>query len=128
LGSRFGAKDQPPYIHLDKDDRSGAALDGENLRIWRPDLVDLVLVFAMIYEGAAGFTQVGGRLFIRDGDGNEIKMQLNSPETLGFCAVATLNRVGDGLVITKQERYFHDHREADAAFGFGFNWVAGQKD
>jgi tellurite resistance protein TerA len=31
------------------------------------------------------------------------------------------------VVITKEERYFGGHEEADRAFGFGFRWRAGSK-
>lgn len=129
LGKRFGAKDEPPYIYLDKDDRSGAAADGENLYIFRPDLIDLVMIFALIYEGAKDFTSVNGRMTIRDqSTGQEIFMRLNNPDPdLSFCAVCTIRRVGDQVEITKEERYFSDHSYADKHFGFGFRWTAGRK-
>ncbi|NJN68479.1 MAG: hypothetical protein HC884_18090 [Chloroflexaceae bacterium] len=129
LGKRFGSKDEPPYIYLDKDDRSGSAADGENLYIYRPDLIDLVMVFALIYEGAKDFTSVNGRMTIRDqSTGQEIFMRLNNPDpNLSFCAVCTIRRVGDHVEITKEEQYFPDHSYADKHFGFGFRWTAGRK-
>ena len=33
LGNAFGDLDGPPFVKLDKDDRSGAATDGENLLV-----------------------------------------------------------------------------------------------
>ncbi|MFN3200809.1 MAG: TerD family protein [Bradymonadia bacterium] len=72
LGNQFGARARPPYIVLDKDDRSGAATDGENMRIYRPDLIRKLVIFAMIYEGTANFTTVNGRVTIKDGRGSEI--------------------------------------------------------
>ena len=128
LGGNFGAQNQPPYIFLDKDDRSGAARDGENLTIFRPDLLDLVMVFAMVYEGASDFAEVGGRLTIKEPNGNEIFMRLNSPQRgRNFCAICTVRAGGSSVEITKEEQYFPSHREADAQFGFGFNWTAGRK-
>ena len=128
LGKKFGSRDRSPFIFLDKDDRSGAASDGENLTIFRPDQIDLVMVFAMIYGGASDFTSVGGRLTLKEPSGREILVHLNSPERgRNFCAVATI-RASDGHIeITKEELYFPGHREADARFGFGFRWVAGSK-
>jgi tellurite resistance protein TerA len=128
LGRNFGAQDSPPFIFLDKDDRSGAASDGENLTIFRPDLVDLILIFAMVYEGASDFAAVGGRLTLKEPNGNEIFMRLNTPERgRNFCGICSVRGVGSSVEITKEELYFPGHREADARFGFGFNWKAGSK-
>lgn len=128
LGGNFGSRHNPPYIHLDKDDRSGAASDGENLYITRPDLIDRVMVFALIYEGTANFSDVNGRLRITDQDGNEIHIPLNNPDSrLTFCSICLIERRGDKVEITKEERYFPDHRFADEHYGFGFRWTAGRK-
>lgn len=128
LGGNFGAQNYSPYIYLDKDDRSGAARDGENLTIYRPDLIDLVMVFALVYEGASDFAQVGGRLTIKEPNGNEIFMRLNSPERgRNFCAICTVRAAGGSVEITKEEQYFPGHREADARYGFGFQWTRGSK-
>ena len=128
LGNTFGARDRPPYIFLDKDDRSGAASDGENLYLYRPDLIDLVLIFAFIYQGASDFGSVGGRMSVKDSEGREIFMQLNSPERgRNFCGIASIRSAGSSIEITKEELYFPSHREADQRFGFGFRWAAGSK-
>lgn len=128
LGGNFGNRSAAPFIYLDKDDRSGAAADGENLYIYRPDLVDQVMVFALIYQGATDFTSVNARLTIKDQQGNEILVQLNNPDrNLRFCTIAMIAKTSSGLEIRKEERYFKSHAEADTAFGFGFNWRAGRK-
>ncbi len=128
LGNYFGSQNSEPFIYLDKDDRSGAAQDGENLTIFRPDEIELVMIFALIYEGAPDFTSVGGRVTLKDQSGNEITIRLGAPERgLGFCAVATVRSVGGHIEITKEEQYFKGHMEADQRFGFGFNWKAGSK-
>lgn len=128
LGGYFGDQHRPPFIFLDKDDRSGAARDGENLTIFRPDLVDLVLIFALVYEGASDFAAVGGRLTLKDQSGGEIFMRLNSPERgRNFCAICTVRGAGNSVEITKEELYFRGHPEADQRFGFGFRWSAGSK-
>lgn len=128
LGGNFGSRSQPPYIHLDKDDRSGAASDGENMFVFRPDLIDQVLVFAMIYEGTANFSTVNGRLKIKDDAGSEILIPLNSPDSRKqFCAVAMIKKEGNSIRIVKEERYFQDHEECDRVYGFGFRWSVGSK-
>jgi tellurite resistance protein TerA len=128
LGGNFGSRNSPPFIHLDKDDRTGAASDGENLYILRPDLIDRVMVFAFIYDGVANFSQVNGRLRIRDQAGNEILVPLNNPEgSRTFCSICLIENRGDRVEVIKEERYFSGHREADQHYGFGFEWTKGHK-
>ncbi|GAA0516550.1 TerD family protein [Deinococcus depolymerans] len=128
LGNSFGSERLLPHILLDKDDRTGAALDGENLTIFRPDLIHTVLVFACIYEGTNDFTQVGARLSLRDPQGNEIAMHLSNPDIQRtFCAIALIENVGGEIKVTKEERYFLGAQHCDEHYGFGFRWVAGSK-
>jgi tellurite resistance protein TerA len=128
LGNSFGSKSGPPYIFLDKDDRSGAAADGENMHIFRPEEMDTVVVFAMIYEGTANFSNVNARLTISDGKGGEILVPLNTPDSRRtFCAVALITNDGQSIQFRKEERYFSGHKECDQQYGFGFRWTAGRK-
>lgn len=128
LGNSFGSQNLPPYIFLDKDDRSGAASDGENMRIFRPDQMKMVVVFALIYEGTANFSHVNARLTIKDGKGGEIQVPLNNPDPRQpFCAVALITNDGNSIQFQKEERYFPGHRECDQFYGFGFRWEAGKK-
>lgn len=128
LGNNFGRKDTVPYIYLDKDDRSGAATDGENLYIQRPDLIGKVLVFAFIYEGAANFSTVNGRLVLHEQDGSETLIRLDAPRAgATFCAICLISRTSTGIDIVKETRYFQGHKDADQAYGFGFNWTRGSK-
>lgn len=128
LGGNFGSQQSIPYIFLDKDDRSGAAADGENMRLFRPETMSLVVVFAMIYEGTANFSNVNARLTIFDSQGGEILIPLNAPDPQRtFCAVAALTGDGHSLQVVKEERYFKGHKDCDQYYGFGFRWVQGSK-
>ena len=128
MGGNFGSKVAPPYIMLDKDDRSGAAADGENLYIVRPDLMVRVMIFAMIYEGTANFSTVNGRITVKDQEGSEITVRMDNPDAKNtFCSVCLIEKKGDRVEITKEERYFQHHEQADQHYGFGFRWRAGQK-
>ncbi|UQZ90240.1 tellurium resistance protein TerA [Deltaproteobacteria bacterium Smac51] len=128
LGGNFGSPTGIPFISLDKDDRSGAAADGENMHLMRPETISLVVIFAMIYEGTANFSNVNARLTIFDGKGGEILIPLNAPDPRRtFCAVASVTGDGGALNVQKEERYFTGHKECDQFYGFGFNWVRGSK-
>ena len=128
LGKNFGSRDREPYILLDKDDRSGAASDGENLYVCRPDLIEKVLVYAFIYEGAANFSTVNARLILHEKDGSETLIRLDAPGTgATFCAICLISRTASGVDVTKEARYFRGHRDADLQYGFGFNWTSGSK-
>ena len=127
LGGNFGARDHAPFILLDKDDRSGTVAEGENLYFYQPDLIDLVMVYAFIYQGTQDFQAVGGHATIYEPTG-EIRIDLANPDPgRGFCAICTIRAAGSGVEVTKEERYFPSHREADQHYGFGFNWRAARK-
>lgn len=128
LGNRFGSRTAAPFIYLDKDDRSGASSDGENLYVLRPDLIHRVMVFAMIYEGANDFGSVGGRMTLKDQSGAETEIYLNNPSSnRTFCSVCLIEEASGELTITKEERYFSGHSDADNYYRFGFRWTAGSK-
>ncbi len=128
LGGNFGNRYGSPWIELDKDDRSGAATDGENMRFYKPEMVKRVVIFAMIYEGSQNFTQVNGRVTVKDTNGTEITVHCDAPDPrLTFCAVCTITGSGGDISITKEERYFRHHLDCDNHFGFGFRWTAGRK-
>ncbi|WP_163836708.1 TerD family protein [Spartinivicinus ruber] len=124
----FGDKNNPPYILLDKDDRSGQSVSGENLTIYRPDQIEFIMIFAMIYEGARDFTTVNGRLTIIDHYNNEINIKLDAPNpNLTFCAACCFQNTGNTFDLRKEELYFKGHQEADNHFGFGFTWRRASK-
>ncbi|MDJ0572366.1 MAG: hypothetical protein QNJ53_25440 [Pleurocapsa sp. MO_192.B19] len=128
LGKNFGSKDAFPYIWLDKDDRTGAAQDGENMTVYRPEIIKRIMFFAMIYEGAKDFQSVGGRMSFNVSNGERVFLELNTPcANRSFCAAATITNHGSTVKITKEEKYFTNHQAADRHYRFGFNWVFGSK-
>ena len=128
LGGRFGSVRQWPWILLDQDDRSGRHGAGETLTIHRPDLIRRVLVFAMIYEGTDDFRSVKAELTMDDPTGGQTVVRLGSPDARrGWCAIAMVSGNGLDVKITKEERYFAHHEEADRHYGYGFRWRAGTK-
>jgi len=129
LGKNFGSKDRSPFIHLDKDDRSGAANDGENMNVFKPELVKRILFFALIYEGAPDFITVKANMFFKISNGEQVKLMLdNAGNNKKFCAAALITNINGKLEIQKEARYFDGHQLADRHYGFGFKWTVGSKD
>lgn len=127
LGGNFGSKNASPYIYLDRDDRTGATA-GENLYIFRPDLIRRVLIFGFIYDGASNFQSVEGRMLFTTGTSEDIYLELDNPDAnRSFCVGAMITNRGSDLNITKEERYFEGHEAADRHYKFGFRWSAGSK-
>lgn len=128
LGELFGSLSAAPYISLDKDDRTGLSTDGENLRFTKMELLDVVVVFAFIYEGAPNWDAAKGVVTVKQQDGSVIIIELDNPDKGKImCGLIKIENKNNQLVVTKLEQYFGGHKELDKAYGFGFNWTAGKK-
>lgn len=130
LGNAFGSLNSPPYIALDADDRTGASVGGENLRIngkyW--DQIKRVLVYAFIYEGAPNWAAANATIKIKIPDQPVIIVNLDSHDnTKGMCAIAMFENVNEAIKITKLVDYKKGHQEVDRAYGWGMQWQAGSK-
>ncbi|MFG3094393.1 TerD family protein [Streptomyces sp. NPDC048202] len=136
LGNAFGALDRPPFIHLDGDDRTGAAANGENLTISldHKDQLGRVLVFVTIYEGARSFADLHATVTLRPQHGAPIDFSLDEctvPSTV--CALALITNTGGDLVVRREARYLvpdrgvSPQRTVDRAYGWGMNWTPGRK-
>ena len=132
LGDSFGSFDGPPYIKLDKDDRSGTASDGENLFLNQAHAADIkrILIYAFIYEGAASWAAAKPVVTVRQQGGPAVEVVLDETDPQKtMCAVALIENTGGGdLQVSRQVRYFEGHEDMDKAFAWGLNWVAGSKD
>ncbi|MFI2373713.1 TerD family protein [Streptomyces sp. NPDC018964] len=137
LGNAFGALHQPPFIHLDGDDRTGAVASGENLTVNldHKHLLRRVLVFVTIYEGARSFADLHATVTLRPQHGAPIDFSLDEctvPSTV--CALALITNTGGGeLVVRREARYLvpergvSPQRTVDHAYGWGMNWTPGRK-
>lgn len=131
LGKSFGSENKPPYVFLDKDDRSGESPDGENMSFFRGDKIERAVIFTTIYSGADSFQDIkNGRLTIKQEGNIDIVVILNDLDSKGknLCSVAKITKEKDGLRITKEERYFKSQSNCDEFYGFGFEWSPGKKD
>lgn len=128
LGRSFGSASDIPYIRLDGDDRSGAALNGENMDFFRPELIDFAVVFAYIYDGVPNWRSTNARVVLSQEGAPDIEILIdNARSNARFCVLASLTGRDGGLEVRREERFFNGHREVDQHYGFGFRWVAGRK-
>ncbi|WP_326696202.1 TerD domain-containing protein [Streptomyces sp. NBC_01754] len=137
LGNAFGSLAQPPYIHLDGDDRTGAVSTGENLTVNldHKDRLRRVLIFVTIYEGARSFADLHATVTLQPQNGAAIDFSLDEctvPSTVCALALITDNGAGD-LTVQREARYLvpergvSPQRTIDAAYGWGMNWTPGRK-
>lgn len=134
LGNAFSAVDRTTgatVIRLDRDDRSGAAAGGENLFI---DLAHLerirrVLVFALIYEGAANWAAADGVATLYPAGGPSVTIRLDDPrDGARICAIAALEPRGGAVQVRREVNYINGGQRAlDEAYGWGLRWTAGRK-
>ncbi len=118
-------------ISLDGDDRSGASSGGENMSIdlQDPAKIRRILIFALIYEGAANWAAANGLLTVYPVGAQPIEVQLDDPrDGARICAVAqVLNQNGE-ITIQREVNYIDGAQRAlDAAYGWGMSWQAGRK-
>lgn len=88
LGNAFGALHQPPYIHLDGDDRTGAVASGENLTVNldHQRAFRRILVFVTIYEGARSFAELKATVTLQPQHGAAIDFSSTSAPSRRRCA------------------------------------------
>lgn len=136
LGNAFGALHQPPFIHLDGDDRTGALASGENLTINLDHKQSFrrILIFVTIYEGARSFADLHATVTLQPQNGAPIDFSLDEctvPSTV--CALALITGNGADLLIQREARYLipargvSPQRTVDQVYGWGMNWTPGRK-
>lgn len=135
LGNSWGSFNQPPYIHLDGDDRSGTNTAGENLFINGDQFhqIKRALIFTFIYEGAPNWAATNGVVTIEVAGQAPVEVRLDNGTDASMCAIAMIENTGGKLQITKLVEYFHHagskstHQLINERFGFGLRFKAGSK-
>jgi tellurite resistance protein TerA len=131
LGNSFGSLNSPPWIALDGDDRTGSVAGGENMSInlGQPGRFKRVLIFAMIYEGAANWAAVDGVVTLTPASGQQFEVKLDATSSGSrMCAVAQLVESGGDLVFQREVEYIEGGQMAlDKKYGWGMNWARGRK-
>jgi tellurite resistance protein TerA len=134
LGNSFTARPRgigEKVIWLDGDDRSGANTGGENLfvNLAYLDRLRRVLVFALIYEGAANWAAAAGVATLYPATGPQVEVVLDDPrDGARICAIALLESTGADLSVRREVNYLNGaQRVLDEAYGWGMQWTAGRK-
>jgi tellurite resistance protein TerA len=134
LGRSFtaGVQGNPaPIIRLDGDDRSGSVAGGENLFIDLTQAASIrrILVFALIYEGAANWAAASGVATLFPASGPSVTINLDDPrDGARICAIAQLIGEAGGLTVKREVNYINGGQRAlDEAYGWGMRWTAGRK-
>jgi tellurite resistance protein TerA len=134
LGNAFAALDpvtRATVIRLDGDDRSGRVAAGENLLIdlAHVDRIKRILVFALIYEGAANWAAADGVATLFPAVGPSVTIRLDDPrDGARICAIAMLEARGGALQVRREIKYINGGQRAlDEAYNWGMRWTAGRK-
>lgn len=131
LGNAFGSLNNPPFIALDGDDRTGAAISGENLRINGNQIAEIkrVLVYTFIYEGIANWQQADATVTIRYPGAEDLVVKMddyNSSEVM--CGLVLFENQNDETFnVEKIVQFYRGHPDLDKAFNWGLKWTAGRK-
>lgn len=136
LGNAFGSLHQPPFLHLDGDDRTGGAASGENLTVNLDHRAHFrrILIFVTIYEGARSFAGLHATVTLQPEHGAPVDFVLDECTVQSnVCALALVVREGDDLVVRREARYLvprrgvSPQRTVDYAYGWGLQWSPGRK-
>jgi tellurite resistance protein TerA len=134
LGNAFTASPKgvpEPVIRLDGDDRSGTNSEGENLLInlGYAHQIKRVLVFALIYEGAANWAAADGVVTLYPATGPQVEVRLDETrDGARICGIALLESRNGELSVRREVNYIQGSQSAlDRAYGWGMNWAPGRK-
>jgi tellurite resistance protein TerA len=133
LGNAFRAADSSGrvLISLDGDDRSGSVSTGENLSVDLSEAARIrrILVFALIYEGAANWADAKGVATLYPVGAPPVEILLDEPrDGARICAIAMLANTGGEVVVHREVNYIDGAQRAlDQAYGWGMNWTQGRK-
>jgi tellurite resistance protein TerA len=104
---------------------------GENLFVdlSDPSAIKRVLVFALIYEGAANWAAANGVATLTPVGAPPIEVLLDDPrDGARICAIALISNQGGEIVIKREVNYINGAQRAlDEAYGWGMNWTRGRK-
>ena len=130
LGNCFGNLNNPPYIALDGDDRTGSNVAGETIRVngKHVDKIKRILVFTFIYEGVANWRDADGVVTVKCPGSPDIIVRMDEyGSDLPNCGIALLENQGGTFSVEKLVKFYPSTRYLDEDFGWGLRWVSGRK-
>lgn len=131
FGEKFGNFEDPPYMTLSGDERTGDAEGHDeyilvNGKHWNK--IKRLLVYIYIYEGAVNWKQINPQILIDVPGENDLVVTLGAhDDSLALCAVGEIEQVRGGIKLINRTEYFPGHHEMDRAFGYGLEWGDGTK-
>ncbi|WP_393063113.1 TerD family protein [Streptomyces sp. LN549] len=137
INNQFGSFDQPPYVQLDQDDRTGTSDTGENLMINLDFAAEIkrLLVFVVIYAGASSFAGLHGVATLYPPVGPPIEVQLDECTVPSqVAAIALIENIGGELIVRREAKYLlpppgiFKQQAADLEYGWGLTWQGASKD
>jgi len=134
LGKAFSASPNgvnEPVIRLDGDDRSGTNTEGENLfiNLKYASQIKRVMVFALIYQGAANWAAAEGVVTLHPATGPQVEVKLDETrDGARICGIALLESKNGEISVRREVNYIDGSQSAlDRAYGWGMNWAPGRK-
>ncbi|MGC4946955.1 TerD family protein [Streptomyces sp. DT224] len=131
INNQFGSYDQPPYVQLDQDDRTGGSEDGENLTINLDHASEIkrLLVFVAIYSGASSFAGLHGVATLHPPAGPPIEVRLDECTVPApVAAIALIESVNGELIVRREAKYLIlppgilKQQAVDLAYDWGLSW------
>ena len=135
-GARHGDFARPPYVRLDRDDRTGSST-GENLFISMDHSAHFqrLLIFVLLAGGADDITKVGAAVTLYPTSGPALELRLDgSPGSASgsaggrskSCAAVLIQRTGTEFALKTEAKYFPGFQsEIDKAYNWGLHWAPG---
>ena len=128
-GQRNGDFARPPYIRLDRDDRTGSST-GENLfvNMDHSGHFQRVLIFVLLAGGSDDLTKVGAALTLYPTNGPALGLRLDGqgPAKAKSCAAVLIQRSGAEFALRTETKYFGGYQsDIDAAYSWGLHWAPG---
>ncbi|MFF7340503.1 TerD family protein [Streptomyces sp. NPDC008163] len=137
INNQFGSYDEPPYVLLDHDDRTGGSDEGENLTINLDHTSEIkrLLVFVAVYSGASSFAGLHGVATLYPPAGPPIEVQLDECTVPApVAAIALIENINGELIVRREAKYLilppgvFKQQAVDLAYDWGLSWQSASKD
>ncbi len=122
LNHPIGSFEQEPYILLKANDQTGASIKNQWLHLNKQHWSKFkrLLIFAYIQEGSPNWAAIEAALTIEVEGETPLQIQLlEGSRVSNVCAIVLLENQADGLMVTRQARYFSGHKAMNKYYQWG---------